>query len=75
MDADAMRGFVPMPDDTSTQPRTPAGRSWRQAEVRRAINAAEQAGLSHYRIEIAPDGTIAIVVGAPAENAAGPDSA
>jgi len=36
---------------------------WRQADVRRAINAAEKAGLRHYRVEIAPDGTIAIVVG------------
>ena len=37
---------------------------WRQSDVKRAIGAAEQAGLQHYRIEIAPDGTLAIVVGA-----------
>jgi hypothetical protein len=36
---------------------------WRQADVKRAIGAAEQAGLRLYRVEIAPDGTISIVVG------------
>ena len=38
-------------------------KGWRQADVKRAIGAAEQAGLSSYRVEIAPDGTITIVVG------------
>jgi hypothetical protein len=42
---------------------------WRQSDVRRAINAAEKAGLASYRVEIAPDGTIAIVVGDPADTA------
>lgn len=42
---------------------------WRQSDVKRAIAAAEQAELESYRIEIAPDGTIAIVVGAPADTA------
>ena len=37
-------------------------RYWRERELRRAIRAAEKAGLSSYRIEIAPDGTIAIDV-------------
>jgi len=36
---------------------------WKQSDVERAIAAAEQAGLESYRIEIAPDGTIGIVVG------------
>ena len=36
---------------------------WRQADVKRAIGAAERAGLDSYRVEIAPDGTISIVVG------------
>ena len=40
---------------------------WRQADVRRAITAAEKAGLRADRIEIAPDGTISIVVGMPDE--------
>ena len=35
---------------------------WRQSDVKRAISAAGQAGLQNYRIEIGPDGTIAIVV-------------
>ncbi len=41
----------------------------RAADVRRAIKAAEQAGLASYRVEIAPDGTIAIVVGPPEDTA------
>jgi hypothetical protein len=58
-----------MPDDGAE----PSGRAeprrgpWRQSEVRRAIAAAEKAGLHAYRVEIAPDGTIAIVVGGPVE--------
>jgi hypothetical protein len=40
---------------------------WQQAEVTRAIGAAERAGLLNYRVEIAPDGTIAIVVSSPPE--------
>jgi len=61
--AGARVGFV-MPDDGEAADRDEAPRAqWRQADVRRAIAAAEKAGLSAYRIEIAPDGTIAIVVG------------
>lgn len=45
------------PDEDSGQTR------WLEADVERAIAAAERAGLDAYRIEIAPDGTIAIVVG------------
>lgn len=56
-------GFVmpeePPPDDTRPDAR------WRETEVERAIAAAERAGLRAYRVEIAPDGTIAIVVGNP----------
>lgn len=40
---------------------------WRQADVKRAIAAAGKAGLQNYRVEIAPDGTISIVVGTPFE--------
>jgi hypothetical protein len=36
--------------------------------VKRAIGAAEKAGLHNYRVEIAPDGTIAIVVGMSSED-------
>jgi hypothetical protein len=55
------------------QPGAPAGPArghWKQADVKRAIAAAQQAGLQHYRVEIAPDGTLAIVVGGPAGEAA-----
>jgi len=44
--------------------------SWRQSDVKRAIAAAEQAGLEAYRVEIAPDGTIAIIVGFPSDTSA-----
>lgn len=70
-------GFAPMPDDDAAArlgndaPPRPAG--WRQADLKRAIAAAEQAGLRAYRVEVAPDGTIAIVVG-PAEAASGGSS-
>lgn len=57
-----MLGFV-MPEDMPTDDT--AGPRWSEADVERAIAAAERAGLSAYRIEIAPDGTIAIVVGPP----------
>ena len=36
---------------------------WRDEDLRRAIAVAEDAGLTSYRIEIAPDGTITIFVG------------
>jgi hypothetical protein len=42
---------------------------WRQSDLKRAIAAAQQAELESYRVEIAPDGTIAIIVGAPADTA------
>jgi hypothetical protein len=56
-----------MPENAAAQPghdepqRKPR---WRQSDVKRAIVAAEQAGLRAYRVEVAPDGTISIVVGA-----------
>jgi hypothetical protein len=37
--------------------------------VKRAIPAATQAGLECYRVEIARDGTISIIVGEPADEA------
>jgi len=55
-----------MPDDAAPQ-ATRLKTQWRQTDLKRAIAAAEKAGLSNYRIEIGPDGTIAIVVGAPPE--------
>jgi len=52
----------PLPSDDDT-----ADQRWREADLARAIAAAEKAGLRAYRVEIAPDGTIAIVVGIPPE--------
>ena len=46
---------------------------WRQRDVKRAIAAAEQAGLATYRVEIAPDGTISIIVGDLCDTASGPE--
>lgn len=66
--AGAFSGFATMPDEpagTSNDYGQVRKGSWRQADVKRAIAAAEQAGLASYRIEISPDGTITIVVGEP----------
>ncbi len=55
-----------MADDSSPEPSQsvpPLTRQWCDDTLKRAIAAAEDAGLSAYRIEIGPDGTIAIVVG------------
>jgi len=68
-----------MPDDDAkaasiqNKPRRKA--HWRQSDVKRAIGAAEEAGLQNYRVEIAPDGTIAIVVVPPDLNPDGNDFA
>ena len=35
---------------------------WDDNDVKRAIRLAQEAGLASYRVEIAPDGTITIVV-------------
>jgi hypothetical protein len=43
-------------------------KSWREADLTRAIRAAEKAGLQSYRVEVAPDGTISIVVGIAADD-------
>jgi len=36
---------------------------WTEAEVKRAVACAQAAGLTSYRIELSPDGTVSIVVG------------
>lgn len=61
---------MPEPDGTNS-PETDAnpGGHWRDADLKRALGAAEKAGLGSYRVEIAPDGTISIIVGAPEETA------
>jgi hypothetical protein len=60
--------FAVMPDDSASQSPGDEGR-WRQADVKRAIAAAKRAGLESYRVEIALDGTISIIVGAPSDTA------
>jgi hypothetical protein len=74
--AAALGVFEPRAEDDG-EPAGPTDkrgkRHWRQSEVKRAIAAAEQAGLEAYRVDVAPDGTIAIIVGAPADTAADPN--
>jgi len=55
--------FLPEDEAVAAAGHAPGAAAWDEADVRRAVAAAEQAGLEDYRIEIAPDGTIAIVVG------------
>jgi hypothetical protein len=69
----ARPSFELAPDETGpelgdAESREPA---WQQAHVRRAIEAAEEAGLRSYRIEITPEGTITIVVETPGDPARG----
>jgi len=64
-DGSGILGFV-MPEETPSNDDSTRQR-WLDTDLERAIAAAESAGLRAYRVEIAPDGTIAIVVGmAPA---------
>lgn len=60
----ATSGFSIPPGEEASQPKSATGRrrGWREKDVERAIGAARDAGLTAYRVEIAPDGTIAIVV-------------
>lgn len=64
----AMRGFPMMPDVAAISETGPARseQGWCEADLKRAIAAAEEAGLRAYRVEISPDGTITIIVGDPA---------
>ncbi len=74
--ANPVAAYALMPDDPDPdagKPETKSKGNWRQADVKRAIHAAEQAGLTSYRVEIEPDGTIAIVVGDPADTDPNPD--
>ena len=62
--SDRMLGFGLLPDTTAKESSMGEDKAWRQTDLTRAIRAAEKACLRGYRIEIATDGTIAIVVGA-----------
>lgn len=46
------------PPERAARPR----HAWREIDLRRALMAARCAKLRNYRVEIAPDGTISIVV-------------
>ena len=61
--------FALLPDEDLLKAEPGAPCEWQQADVKRAIDAAEEAGLSSYRIEIAPDGSISVIVGDPADTA------
>src|SRR5690606_10219862 len=66
--AGPLSGFAITLDDEALRlsEGAPRGRtSWRQRDLERAIGAAQEAGVAFYRVEIAPDGTISIVVGEP----------
>jgi hypothetical protein len=64
----ARQGFVLMrdPQTDATEEKSGGRGRWREADLKRALAVAKEAGLQAYRIEIAPDGTISIVVGGQA---------
>jgi hypothetical protein len=47
----------------------PRKSGWRKSDIKRLIAAAEQAGLTSYRVEVAPDGALSLIVGAREETA------
>jgi hypothetical protein len=64
----AWQGFAPMTEDAADEPNEGVDHTelrWRDADLERAIDAAEKSGVRPYRVEIAPDGTISIFVGDP----------
>ena len=65
VNAGGIASFV-LPDEPAAVDRPDGAGAWRTADLKRALAAARDAGLSDYRVEIAPDGTIALVVGASA---------
>ena len=68
----AARGFAILPDEPvmdRQEDKPHPGAGWRDADLKRAIAVAEKAGLQSYRVEIAADGTISIVVGDTAPEA------
>lgn len=63
-----MSGFAIIPEEEALRPveiGTRDAEPWQEQDVQRAIAAALTAGLTDYRVELAPDGTISIIVGAP----------
>ena len=50
---------------SATRPKAKPGKcQWRERDLQRAIAVARRSKLLNYRVELAPDGTISIVVGA-----------
>lgn len=59
-------GMAAFPLNIAEQAPAPVKRgAWRERDLRRALAVARCARLRDYRVEIAPDGTISIVVGNP----------
>jgi hypothetical protein len=61
-----------MADDKASEPPEDAARPggrWRNDDLKRALRIAQDAKLPSYRVEIAPDGTISIIVSVPAPDA------
>ena len=61
-------GFAIVPDDALLLPVQcdgPGEAPWQERDVALAAGAAEEAGLSAYRVELGPEGTISIIVVAP----------
>ena len=65
-----LSGFMNMAEETSDRDAPPLRPEWHAEDVRRAIAIAQEAGLASYRVEIAPDGTISIIVGEAAADPA-----
>jgi hypothetical protein len=65
LDSTSLPAFDLPPSSTEKSDKLEKRRrvAWRETDLRRAIGAAKRAGLRFYSVEIAPDGTISIVVG------------
>jgi len=66
-DASSIGAAAMTADDGSGADRARKQGDWRERDLKRAIDMAQEAGLQSYRVEISPDGTISIVVGAPSD--------
>ena len=59
----SMSGFAFAAPEMAASDNEPGRKgSWRKSDLKRAIDVAQEAGLTVYRVEIAPDGTITIIV-------------